>query len=100
MINVVQHNMKTCVICTGIVCLALPLAIALNFHFALAMFYAKSKPTAWTIHDMHMKHNKLTLMERKLTDHIVFSIVYLKTHDLQWCLHLKLEIMFKPTRAI
>ena len=35
MICLVQHNMKTLEICTGVVWLALPAARALNYHLAL-----------------------------------------------------------------
>ena len=35
MICVVQHNMKTLMICTGAIWLALPAAIELNYHLAL-----------------------------------------------------------------
>ena len=35
MICVVQHNMKTCISCTGVVWLGLPAAIVLNYHLAL-----------------------------------------------------------------
>ena len=35
MICVVQHNMKICILCTGVEWLALPAAIALNYHLAL-----------------------------------------------------------------
>ena len=34
MISVVQHDTKTCVICTGVVWLVLPAAIELNYHLA------------------------------------------------------------------
>ena len=30
-----QHNTKTCVICTGVVWLAFPAAIVINYHLAL-----------------------------------------------------------------
>ena len=35
MICVVQHNTKTCIICTGVVWLALPAAIRVNYHLTL-----------------------------------------------------------------
>ena len=35
MICVLQHNTKTCLICTGVVCLVLTAAIALTYHLAL-----------------------------------------------------------------
>ena len=35
MICVVQHNTKTCLICTGVVWLALPTAIGHNYHLVL-----------------------------------------------------------------
>ena len=41
-----QH--KTCIICTGVVWLALPGAIVLNYHLALI--------AAWSIQDMYKKH--------------------------------------------
>ena len=41
MICLAQHNMKTLVICTGVVWLGLPAAIVLNYRLALtATWYA------------------------------------------------------------
>ena len=38
-ICVVQDKMKTCLICTGLVWLGLPAAIALNYHLALIFMF-------------------------------------------------------------
>ena len=71
MICVVQHHTKTCIICTGVVWLALSAAIVLNYHLALIglgmLMLNKTLLATWTIHDMYMKHIKLTQGERKLS---------------------------------
>ena len=55
--------MKTCIICTGVVWLALPVAIELNYYLALiAGWHAKWK---LTIHNIYTKHIKLIQSKRK-----------------------------------
>ena len=40
MLYALQHNSKTCIICTGVVWLAIPAAIVLNYHLALIAWCA------------------------------------------------------------
>ena len=42
MIFLVQHKMKTLIICTGVVWLALPAAIVLNYHLAFIVTWHTS----------------------------------------------------------
>ena len=65
--------MKTCVICTGLVWLILPAAIAeLNYHLALAITLVlpvKLKLTTCSILNIYTKHINLTHTERKRAVH-------------------------------
>ena len=82
-----MHNMcrtsqhKTCIICTGVVWLALlpaTLRIVLNYHLALIT-------TRYALHlmeaDMNTKHRDFTKVDRKLAVYRLIHI-YLRTRDL------------------
>ena len=93
MIFVVQHNTKTRIIYTGVVWLGLPAAIVLNYYLALIATGALqvligSLLATWTIRDMYTKHK--TYPDKQKICCILPSPK----------LPLKVDITFKPTKAI
>ena len=54
MICVKQHNTKTCIICTDVVWLGLPAAIALNYHLALIATWLLCANAGSLIHGAYM----------------------------------------------
>ena len=54
MICVKQHSTKTCIICTDVVWLGLPVAIALNYHLALIATWLLCVNARSLIHGAYM----------------------------------------------
>ena len=88
MVCVKQHNVKTCIICPGVVWIGLPAAIMLkNYHLALTATWptlAKWNVTTWNIHDMYTNYRKHRENLPPITIDIyaiTFSIIYLRAHD-------------------
>ena len=83
----VQHNTKTCVICTGVVSLALPAAIELYYHLALIAAWnawnASSEMEAYYIDYTRLVHKTYeTYPERENSLSIAFSAIHVSTRDL------------------
>ena len=95
MCRTLQH--KTCIICTGIVWLASPAAIALS---VLCANVAICNLAAWSIHNMYKKHK--TYPEGKTICHPSSSpvsplghMIYNDAYILKWKLRLSLQGPFR-----
>ena len=88
MICLIQHNMKTLIICIGAVWLVLPATIALNYHLSLfATWHTSHLMEAYYIH-MHVLYMTCARIilnlpkQREILLLIILSIVFSRSHDL------------------